>query len=223
MSRVTTRLFLAAAACAALVVGAAAQTPGRYTLGVQFVDLVTLQPLGYSFVESNSSQPGRGPQIFYSGIGCQCGYPGFGLRFTARLTGSLGLDAELDFLPRQGPSGERAGFTELLAGPRLRLISRRRFGVFVYFRPGLLSLYSEEVAPSGASSFSPLFPGPDDDFVFNLGGSIEFSVSRHWLARLDVGDLWITGSGCNDCVFSANGSGLPTNNLQASLGFAYRF
>lgn len=88
---------------------------------------------------------------------------GFGLRFTARLAGSLGLDAELDFLPRQGPSGERAGFTELLAGPRLRLISRRRFAVFTYFRPGLLSLHSEEVPPIGATPFFPLFPGPDDE------------------------------------------------------------
>ncbi|MGH9506454.1 MAG: hypothetical protein ACRD13_05975 [Terriglobales bacterium] len=111
----------------------------------------------------------------------------------------------------------------MLAGPRLRLISRRRVSVFVDFRPGLLSLPSEEVPPIGASSFFPLFPGSEDDLVFNPGGSIEFSVSRHWLARLAVGDLWISGSGCNDCVSSANGSGLPTNNLQASLGFAYRF
>ncbi|MGH9527762.1 MAG: hypothetical protein ACRD2F_13870, partial [Terriglobales bacterium] len=80
-----------------------------------------------------------------------------------------------------------------------------------------------EALPLLSEGYFPLFPGPEDDLVFNPGGSVEFSVSRHWLARLDVGDLWITGSGCNDCVSSANGSGLPTNNLQASLGFAYRF
>lgn len=203
-------VFAAALAPLFWAAPAPAQAFGRYTLGVQFAYLNTRQPAA--------------PTPFEVGEGanfgtCQCGYPGFGVRFTAKLVGRLGVDSEVDFLPRRGPAGAQAGFTAFLAGPRLRLQSSRRVRVFAYLRPGLLSLRAPSVY-IGILGVT-FFPGSETDFVLNPGLSVELDIGRRWLARLDVGDLWITGSGCGNCIGGA--APLPANNPQAALGVAYRF
>lgn len=201
----------AALALSLLVPRAAAQNLGRHTLGIQFAYLNTLQPAPAGAAGTIGANYGT----------CNCGYPGVGVRFTGQWIQRMGLDVEFDYLPGQGPSGVKASFTEFLVGPRFLVGSSQLVRVYAYFRPGLLHLNSPPVSigtPGGGVTF---FPGSESDLVFDPGVSISVPVTSQWLSRIDFSGLWITGSGCSNCVGGA--APLPALNLQASLGFAYRF
>ena len=189
------RCALVLVIAALLTLPAAAQGRGRFTLGGQFTALFTEQVAG----GSGPSQPGLGI--------CTCGYPGFGIRFTAGLVKRLGLDAEFDYLPGEGPSGAKASFNEFLVGPRVLIGSGPVFHVYAYLRPGVL--------------FVRGVLGPENDFSLNPGLTFSFDLGRRWLGRADVGELWPVGSGCNNCIGASNA--LPALNPQVSFGFAYRF
>jgi hypothetical protein len=189
------KLIPVLALTAILALPAAAQNRGRFTLGGQFTALFTEQVAG----GSGASQPGSG--------NCTCGYPGFGVRFTAGLVKRLGLDAEFDYLPGEGPSGAKASFAEILAGPRVLIGSGPVFHVYAYLRPGVLLV-------RGAL-------GPENDFSLNPGLTFSFNLGRRWLGRMDVGELWPLESGCSNCIGPSGA--LPALNPQVSLGLAYRF
>lgn len=116
-----------------------------------------------------------------------------------RLIGRLGLGASADFLP-----GGSTRFAELFIGPRLRVDSSRRLTFYFAFRPG-------EVWQSSVQHF----------FAIDIGGMFELRLSRRWLGRIGLEDVWITNPECRGCI--GGGNLLPSQNPQVSLSFAYRF
>ncbi len=126
--------------------------------------------------------------------------PGFGGRFTFNLTDSIGLEAEGNFFTRDhSPFFEPGGHLiqgqfGLKAGKRLE-----KFGFFGKVRPGFVGftkateLIGTHTQPFGNTTITvgefrlgrQLYPSID------VGGVVEFYVSRRWMARMDLGDTII--------------------------------
>ena len=123
--------------------------------------------------------------------------PGFGGRFTFNLTDSIGLEAEGNFFTRDHspffePGGHLVqGQFGVKAGKRLE-----RFGFFGKARPGFVAfteateLVGTHTQPFGNITITvgdfrngtKFYPSID------VGGVVEFYVSRRWMARMDFGD-----------------------------------
>jgi hypothetical protein len=194
--------------CAALLLFAPrlrAQSRGHFTFGVQGTSVWAGMP---SFNFSNI------PTTVES---CRCAYFGWGLRLTVRVLGPLGLDAEWDDMPGQGQL--QTGFHQVFIGPRLRALSLGPLHLLLYARPGIVFAKPGSLPPSpGGTGFGG--SGAQNHFALDGGGSLELDASRHWLVRLDLGDVWVSNAQSTRDLASA---GFFANNPQASLGFAYRF
>jgi hypothetical protein len=152
--------------------------------------------------------------------------PGFGGRFTYNATRNIGLEAEVNFLPRKGNGSTNIeggritqGLFGIKAGKRFE-----RVGVFGKVRPGFVS-YDRVIQNRSAND--PVFRfGRQTYFATDVGGVIEFYPSRRALLRFDVGDTIIRYGGQNYTLI--NGSNLRTDafvrhNLQVSAGVGFRF
>lgn len=158
--------------------------------------------------------------------------PGVGGRFAYNVTDYLGLEGELNFLPRRSFYGRGVqGQFGAKVGKRFR-----RAGVFAKARPGFLS-FGEVFAFTGRTE---TFPGPDGrpvvypifaeqrrtHFTVDVGGVVEFYPSRKYLVRVDAGDTIINYRReelpPNVGIFGFNPEGL-SHNFQLSAGVAYRF
>ena len=164
--------------------------------------------------------------------------PGFGGRFSFNLTDDVALEAEGNFYTRDvgrlpNPSGH------MFQGQFGAKIGKRfeKWGAFGKVRPGFVGftkvnkLISERavvnnlVIPAIAGEFAvgkELYPSVD------LGGVVEFYISRRWVARFDAGDTIIRYSVLPVATFSAR---FPIfkrppethHNLQLTSGVAFRF
>lgn len=182
-----------------------AQSRGHFTFGVQGTTV---------WAPMSSLNFNNFPTAIES---CRCAYFGWGLRLTARVIGPLGLDAEWDDMPHQGQFQQ--GFQQVFVGPRLRALSLGPLHLFFYVRPGLVFAQSQPVFSSPVSGFNFGSLSPTTHFALDGGGSLEVDTSRHWLFRLDLGDVWESNV---PSLTNLLGS-FSSNNPQASLGFAYRF
>jgi hypothetical protein len=162
---------------------------------------------------------------------------GFGGRFTFNLINSLGLEAVLNYFPTA--DGVAAGATGRVlqgqfgvkAGKRFK-----RFGLFAKERPGFVT-FTRSVNLIGTRPFNfgtqtfqmgVFETGPRTFFANDLGGVIEFYVSRRWSLRIDAGDTTIHyGPRSISTIFvnPAFITSLPEkrHNFQFSSGFAFRF
>lgn len=135
---ITRGAILAAALSLAFLRPAAAQSPGGNSLGGQFV------------------------AAFHDGA-----HFGFGFRLTASLTGRLGAETYLNFLPSSNST-----LIEFALGPRFRLFSGHRLAVYLGILPGVLA------SSAGGSSF---FFEPEE--------TVEYRLPHRWLWRSSFGQM----------------------------------
>ncbi|HSD46341.1 MAG TPA: hypothetical protein VLB87_06940 [Pyrinomonadaceae bacterium] len=190
----------------------------RYEIGAQFTSL---------FVDDPTNTCGfcllRSPQRIHT-------EPGFGGRFTFNLTETFALEAEGNYYTRRlidfpNPGGHMfQGQFGVKVGKR-----RDSWGWFVKVRPGFVGF--TRVFELGNDGF---FRPRDSRFVkkrfpsFDVGGVIEFYVSRHWIARFDVGDTIIRYAPQRTPQFITS---MPVftrpaetrHSLQVSSGIGFRF
>lgn len=190
----------------------------RYEIGAQFTSM---------FVDDPTNTCGfcllRSPQRIHT-------EPGFGGRFTLNLTEKVAVEAEGNYYTRRlfdfpNPGGHMfQGQFGVKIGKR-----RESWGWFVKARPGFVGfsrvfeLGDDLFIPPRNSSFvKKLFPS------FDVGGVFEFYVSRHWIARFDVGDTIIRYGEQRTPQFILS---MPVftrpaetrHNLQVSSGIGFRF
>lgn len=191
----------------------------RYELGAQFTSM---------FVDDPTNDCGfctvRNPQLIHT-------EPGFGGRFTFNLTEKVALEAEGNYYTRRlnfifNPGGHMyQGQFGVKVGKR-----RENWGWFVKVRPGFVGF--TRVFDLLTDQFLP----PFFNFRFvkkrypsvDVGGVFEFYVSRHWIARFDVGDTIIRYGELRTPQFIQS---MPVftrpaetrHNLQVTTGIGFRF
>ena len=166
---------------------------------------------------------------------------GVGGRFTYNLTGYIALEAELTFHPKERGfffgglfppffsgtqiGGRRVeGLFGVKAGKRWE-----KFGVFAKARPGFMHFTHVPDCPSGL--VEQCSTGGKTEFAFDIGGVVEYYLSRRFVVRFDVGDTIIKYGKLNravttefpDIIFPAKVGGGTTHNAQYSVGFGVRF
>ncbi len=157
--------------------------------------------------------------------------PGVGGRFAYNVTDYLGLEAEVNFLPRRSFFGRTTqGQFGVKAGKRFR-----KFGVFAKARPGFVS-FSEVGVVNGATTFTGpggvVFTSPTfgverrTHLSVDVGAVVEFYPSRKLLVRVDAGDTIIHYKPetlpPNVGIFGPVPDGV-SHNFQLTTGVAYRF
>ncbi len=191
----------------------AAQAPGRFTLGGQFVALFSNQ------VQASPLGPG------VLGGSCRCGFYGGGLVFTVRLVKRLSLSASLNYLPHRGAPFFNWGYRLFAIGPRLRLNPGRRWAIYLGFRPtwGSQNGTSQQTLQTPSGSATSTYSYTNTFWGFETDATLQARITRHWLWRLTVGDVWVIGPRCGNCVSDGDASSVPAQNPQISTGFAVRF
>jgi len=164
-------------------------------------------------------------------------HPGIGGRFTFNITDDVALEAEGNFFTRNveglpNPSGHTfQGQFGAKIGKRFE-----KWGAFGKVRPGFVgfSKVNQLISERPFESFlgpvligqfgvgKALYPSVD------LGGVVEFYLSRRWVARFDVGDTIIRYSVLPVVQFSGRSPIFKRppetqNNLQITSGVAFRF
>jgi hypothetical protein len=191
----------------------------RYEFGAQFTSLFVDDPTndcGFCLV--------RNPQLIHT-------EPGFGGRFTLNLTEKFAVEAEGNYYTRRfdvffNPGGRMyQGQFGVKVGKR-----REHWGWFVKARPGFVGftqvfdLLPDQLLPPFLSFrfVKRRYPSVD------VGGVFEFYVSRHWIARFDVGDTIIRYGALRTPQFIQS---MPIftrpaetrHNLQVTTGIGFRF
>ena len=190
----------------------------RYELGAQFTSMLVDDPTndcGFCLL--------RNPQFIHT-------EPGFGGRFTLNLTEKIAVEAEGNYYTRRlndfpNPGGHMVqGQFGVKVGKRYE-----NWGWFVKGRPGFMGftrvfeLGNDPFIPPLTSRFvKKLYPSLD------VGGVFEFYVSRHWIARFDVGDTIIRYGAIRTPQFIMS---MPVftrpaetrHNLQITTGIGFRF
>jgi hypothetical protein len=158
---------------------------------------------------------------------------GFGGRFTVNLNKNFALEAETTFFPNSGRSGEQRadgnaveGLFGVKAGKRWE-----KFGVFAKARPGFISFSGGRLVldqNAGSPLFSSFHEERATHFATDVGGVLEFYVSRRITTRFDVGDTIIRyGKQTISNPFPPpTGFTIPADtrhNLQVNAGISFRF
>lgn len=157
----------------------------RFEVGMQFTSLSVNHPRHIGCCVLFSSD--RGPIT----------EPGFGGRFTFNLTDNIALEAETNFYTRDTfdqPGGRMfQGQFGVKAGKRFS-----RFGVFGKVRPGFLGFTRASQLLGTQVVFAPVLgrttvvgdfrEGTTKYFSNDMGGVIEFYISRRVMTRMDFGD-----------------------------------
>lgn len=191
----------------------------RYEIGAQFSTL---------FVDDPTDECGfcliRGDQRIHV-------EPGFGGRVTLNLTDSIAVEGEGNYYTRRrfefpNPGGHMfQGQFGVKIGKR-----RENWGWFVKARPGFMG-FTRVFELGNAPPFSPVRP---NQFVkklypsLDVGGVLEFYVSRRWIARFDIGDTIIRYGALRTPQFILS---MPVftrpaetrHNLQVTSGIGFRF
>lgn len=165
------------------------------------------------------------------------GETGFGGRFTFNLTDSIAFEAEGNYFTRERftffePSGHLVqGQFGVKAGKRLE-----KFGFFGKARPGFavftqaIELVGTHTVPFGNTTITvgdfrqtqKVYPS------FDVGGVVEFYISRRWMARMDFGDTVIRYGEYAVGGFIASQAIVrrppeTRHNFQFSSGIGFRF
>ena len=210
------------------------ETTPRYEVGAQFTTLN---------VDSPSPVP-QGSIIFFDDrIHTE---PGFGGRFTFNLTDNIGLEAEMNFYTRDLAGGSLTSLPNpsghMFQGQFGAKVGKRfeRWGVFGKARPGFVGFtkvselvstqmfnvpFANQIIPVTVGEFrvaKALYPSID------IGGVVEFYISRRWMARFDIGDTIIRYGEVSAQGFTLSNQ-IATrppethHNLQITSGIGFRF
>ena len=190
----------------------------RYEIGAQFTSM---------FVDDPTNDCGFCLLRSFQRIHAE---PGFGGRFTVNLTEKIAVEAEGNYYTRRlidfpNPGGHMfQGQFGVKVGKR-----QESWGWFVKARPGFVGftrvfeLGNDGLIPPRNSHFvKKRYPSVD------LGGVLEFYVSRHWIARFDIGDTIIRYGAHRtpQLIMSMPVFTRPAetrHNLQVTTGFGFRF
>lgn len=161
---------------------------------------------------------------------------GFGGRFGYNFNSNVGVEAEVNYFPRDRDlEGGRKiqGLFGVKAGQRFDKV-----GIFAKARPGFIRFEKGDYV-FGTGGCITVFPPPlacfqsvsKTNFVFDVGGVVEVYPSSNTLIRFDVGDTIIRFDRRNVAATSPIFAGLVVftvpeetkHNLQASAGFGFRF
>lgn len=154
--------------------------------------------------------------------------PGFGVFFSYRFYRFLFADGATSFFPREAASSGPHDGGRLLQGVYgLKAgIQRNRVGFFVKARPGFHSysktLSAVTITPqTGSIGFSR-----STNIALDLGGVVEFYLTRHNVLRLDAGDTFLF-FGTRPFTFNGQtfqlGGGPRQDSIQFSVGYGWRF
>jgi len=229
-----TYLILSVATLASGAVGQ--ERASRFEVGAQFTLL-------------SGTPPAPAPQFpsFTNGNGRHT-EPGVGGRFTFNLTDDIALEAEGNFFTRDltGSSDLRTNLPNpsghMFQGQFGGKVGKRfsKWGIFGKVRPGFVGFtkvkrlvstqtfnvqFVNQTIPVTVGQFrvsKKLYPSID------IGGVVEFYISRRWMARFDLGDTIIRYG-----ELAAEGFTLTNqivrrppethHNLQFTMGIGYRF
>ena len=155
--------------------------------------------------------------------------PGFGGRFTVNLTEKIAVEAEGNYFTRRRFDFPNPG-GHMYQGQFGAKVGKRydNWGWFVKGRPGFVG-FTRVFELMGEPFFFS-----DSRFVkkrylsFDVGGVLEFYVSRHWMARFDIGDTIIRYGALRTPQFIQS---MPVftrpaetrHNLQVTSGIGFRF
>jgi Outer membrane protein beta-barrel domain len=114
-------------------------------------------------------------------------YSGFGGRVDWNLNRRLALESQFDFFPEhlvpllaiQGGQTMQAVF-----GVRAKVVQTRRVSVFGLVRPGFF--HFTDVLYSDPNSTTGFGTRPETHFALNIGGGLEYYMSRRWVLRADI-------------------------------------
>ncbi|HLJ86756.1 MAG TPA: hypothetical protein VKZ53_08025 [Candidatus Angelobacter sp.] len=152
---------------------------------------------------------------------------GPGLQADVNLTHFFALEGDVTWLPSQAFSGNSLVAT---FGGKVG-VRKGHFGFFGVARPGLVTTSNtfRQLEFNAAGLVSNFRNDRLTERVLDLGGAIEYYVSRHWAVRWDVGDLLrfderFPPDLMNGVVVPGSNSPAPnTNHFQFSTGIHYRF
>jgi len=154
--------------------------------------------------------------------GCKAFVAGFGFTFAYRPTRFVYLDNEFNVFPGSGSYGQRGGAQEglfgLKAGGHLR-----KWGLFGVVRPGFVH-YDKALVPGSATDYEST-----TRFALDLGGLIEYSVSRRSAVRFNFGTTFIHYLTARPDPQQPPVSVLSTDyyvtqgNFQFTTGYVFRF
>ncbi|HMG73103.1 MAG TPA: hypothetical protein VK582_06335 [Pyrinomonadaceae bacterium] len=196
----------------------------KYEVGIQFTS-ISFDPPTPIFGDAVIS----GPELVDT-------EPGFGGRFTYNLNRSVALEAEGNFFPRhQSLSGGGGRLLQsqfgVKAGHRWQ-----SFGIFGKARPGMLSFSQVNKLVSVQNGFFGTIPvqfgifrtGLKSYFSADVGGVIEYYMSRRLMTRIDVGDTIVHYSEYAIRGFIASQQIIRRppethHNFQFSAGVGFRF
>lgn len=200
--------------------------PPRYEVGAQFTSLTVNPPSSNCF----GCVSAAGQQTHTE--------PGFGGRFTFNPTDNVAFEAEGNYFTREqftfvAQSGH------IFQGQFGAKIGKRfaNWGFFGKARPGFVGFSRvTELVGTKIQQFNGVsFEVPDFRVVkkyypsLDVGGVIEFYISRQWMARFDVGDTVIRYGDFRTIAFGAQSLVLITqhlkteHNLQVTSGIGFRF
>ena len=201
------------------------QTP-RFEVGAQFTSM-TVAPV----TRNNPCPDCLSSDVYQT-------EPGFGGRFTVNLTEKIALEAEGNYFTREhrfrlpNPEGHMfQGQFGLKIGKRFE-----KWGVFGKFRPGFVGFTRVNILVREFPQLRNQIPTIAGEWrvgkvaypSLDVGGVVEFYISRRWMARFDVGDTVIRYGEVSTDSLSARVAILRRgvefhHNLQVSSGFAFRF
>lgn len=158
---------------------------------------------------------------------------GLGGTLTYNLSRFVSLEAETNYFPRikdnnffLGPTnaGRKVqGLFGVKAGVR-----QGKIGIFGKFRPGFTHFSGIFDCPGANALDNQCGPHPKMEFTTDVGGVVEYYMTRHVMLRFDAGDTIIRFA--KRQMFEVDLSDLPepvrgktTHNFQISAGIGYRF
>jgi hypothetical protein len=188
--------------------GTAQEGTPRYEAGAQFTSIIRGPALPIS----------QTPTIFD-----QTAEPGFGGRFTFNLTENIALEAEGNYYTR--PQGFPDG-GHMFQGQFGAKIGKRfeKWGLFGKARPGFFGFTQVFELPQGVQTGGGFTIPSSRRFYpsLDIGGVVEFYISRRWMARFDVGDTIIRYGEIRIPSFVFR-SQQTVHNFQFSSGIGFRF
>lgn len=206
--------------------GTARQKAPKYEVGVHFTLLSVNPPTALCF-----------PPCFIGSNRPSVNEPGFGGRFTYNVTDYLGLEAEANFFTRDhptftGPGGHMfQGQFGVKAGKRFH-----KWGVFGKARPGFMGFTNViQLVSTHPQTFAG-FQTVQGDFRLgkklyfstDVGGVVEFYISRRIMTRVDLSDTIVHYGEYAIAGFPVSAPILRRppethHNLQFTAGIGFRF
>lgn len=172
-------------------------------------------------------------------LGSGANDPGIGLRVGYNITNSLAAEAEFNYFGRNlstqainlGVNSTQSlpyssSRTQGLFGVKYLPLRGDKFGIGGKVRPGFVHFVGSSTTAAllspgfGTQLIAGQIAQGYNAFAMDFGGVFEYYPSRHFVARMDLGDTIVRVKG-SDPGFQVNG--LTSSNIQLSVGFGFRF